>query len=87
MVYTVQGGYFQSEFRPGEDRICPDSYEKKNTEFRDEYMTFFTPDALVGSLGIDFSRRMFFFSGRKFLGRVLKPSGFPDFQATPPKIM
>ena len=25
---TVHGGYFQSEFRPGEDGICPDSYNK-----------------------------------------------------------
>ena len=57
---TVHGGYFQSEFRLGEDGICPDSYEK-DTEFRDECMTFFTPDALVSSLDIDFSRRIFLF--------------------------
>ena len=49
----------QSEFRPGEDGICPDSYEK-NTGFRNEYMTFFTPDALVSSHGMDVSREIFF---------------------------
>ena len=34
---TVHGGYFQSEFRSGEDGTCLDSYGK-NTYFRDDFI-------------------------------------------------
>ena len=46
-------------------------------------MTCFTPDALVGSLGIDFRHESYLLSGRKFLSRVLAPSDFLDFQDFP----
>ena len=35
---------------------------KLTQTFHIGYMTCFTPDALVSSLGIDFSRRIFFFA-------------------------
>ena len=52
---------------------------KKNMEFGDEDLTFFTPDALVVFLGIDFRYETFFHHGRRFPSRVLTPSNFPDF--------
>ena len=52
---------------------------EKKTEFRDEYMTFFIPDALVSPLGIDFRGESFFKIRRIFLSPFLALSDFSDF--------
>ena len=55
-------------------------HTKKNTEFRNEYMTFFTPDALVSSRGIDFRYESFFKLRRIFLSPFLASSNFSKFR-------
>ena len=42
-------------------------------------MTFVTPDALVSSLGIDFTRRIFFQNTANVPEVILAPSDFLDF--------
>ena len=59
-------------------QMCTNSYEK-DTEFRDEYKIFFTPDALVGSLGIVFFETNPSLNRRQFFSRILAPSDFLDY--------
>ena len=65
----------------GRRRYLPGFVCKKNTEVRDECMIFFTPDALVGSLGTDFRYESFSKMRRKLPSRVLPPSDFSIFMA------
>ena len=53
----------------------------KNTAFQDEYITFFSPEALVSPCGIDFSRRIFFRIRRIFLSPSLAPSDSSKFRS------
>ena len=53
---------------------------KKAMECRGQYVTSFTPDALVGFFGVDFPRRFFFFKWTKNPESSFDASDSPGFQ-------